>query len=499
MQWLALHLPQLSLEAFAASLPADAAAQPLALLGAQRIAAANEAARARGIEPGLRRATALALAPELRLGQACARRDAQALTAVAHAALAFTPSVALDAADALVLLEVGASLRLFGGLQRLVQRLRQALAPLGHRVQVAAAPTAAGAALLARWRDDPARGPHAHDMAALRALLDAAPLALLGAARAHAATLQGMGLATLADLRALPRAGLSRRFGEALLDEVDRARGERPDPREWVTLPPRFDARLELATRADGSEQLLHAADVLLARLVAWAQAQHARVAGFTLCMLHEPRHRDRDQPAHTALDVALATPSADADHLRTLLREHLARTTLPAPTLELRLHCQQLVPGTPPSGELFPTRAGEREGLVRLLERLRARLGDEGVQRLEAVADHRPEHATRALAAQADAAAPAAMPALHHPSWLCPEPLPLPERGGVPWLDGAPLQLLAGPERIEAGWWEQGTPVARDCFVAQTADGVLVWICRTRLPLAAGDGGGWRLHGRFG
>lgn len=499
MQWLAVHLPQLSLEAFAASLPGDAAVQPLALLDAQRIVAANEAARARGVEPGLQRATALALAPELRLGHACARRDAQALAAVAHAALAFTPSVALDAVGALVLLEVGASLRLFGGLPRLVRRLRQALAPLGHRVQVAAAPTAAGAGLLARWRDDLAQGPHVHDMGALCELLDAAPLALLGAARGHAATLHDMGLATLADLRALPRTGLSRRFGEVLLDEVDRARGARPDPREWVTLPPRFDARLELAARADSSDQLLHAADVLLARLVAWAQAQHARVAGFTLCMQHEPRHRDRAQPAHTALDVALATPGADAGHLRTLLREHLARTLLVAPTLELRLHCRRLAPGMPPSGELFPTCAGEREGLVRLLERLRARLGDEGVQRLDAVADHRPEHATRALATLADTAAPAVVPALHRPSWLCPEPLPLPERGGVPWLDGAPLQLLAGPERIEAGWWEQGTPVARDCFVAQTTDGMLVWICRPRLPLAAGEGGGWRLHGRFG
>ncbi|WP_162910418.1 Y-family DNA polymerase, partial [Azohydromonas sediminis] len=439
MLWLAVHLPCLSLEAFEAGLPDAMRAQPLALLDGPRVAAANAAACACGIRPGLKRATALALAPGLRFGQASPARDAQALAAVAHAALAFTPAVTLDAGDAVVLLEVHASLRLFGGLPRLLQRLRDALAPLGRRMQVAAAPTAHGAALLARWRDDLAQGPHTGDLDALAARLDAVPAALLGAAREHREALQGMGLATLADLRALPRAGLARRFGDALLDELDRAYGRRPDPREWVTLPPEFDARLELAARADTAEQVLHAAGVLLARLVAWAQARHARVAGFVLQMRHEPRHCDGGQPPHTALEVALAAPSADAAHLGALLREHLARTTLAAPTLELRLQCRHLVHGAPPSGELFPTRAGEAEGLTRLLERLRARLGDAQVQRLDAVADHRPERATRACAATgvaegrplpAPSAAPAVRP-LSRPAWLCAEPVPLPERGG--------------------------------------------------------------------
>src|SRR5690606_3427143 len=98
-----------------------------------------------------------ALAPQLLLGQANAQRDLLALLGVAHAALAFTPSVTLDAdaaarglASHTVLLEVQSSLRYFGGLRRLVQRLRAALAPLGHRSVCASAPTAQGAALLAR-------------------------------------------------------------------------------------------------------------------------------------------------------------------------------------------------------------------------------------------------------------------------------------------------------------------------------------------------------------
>ena len=505
MYWLALHLPRLSLEAFCAAAGVaahDPQAPPLALVAGPGavVADANATAARRGVRAGQRRATALALAAALRFGAADAARDAQALAAVAHAALAFTPAVTLEGGHT-VLLEVHSTLRLFGGPARLLQRLRQAVTPLGHRVRVAAAPTALGAALLARWRDDLAQGPHVHDLGALRTLLDAVPVTLLGPGREHGEALQGMGLVSLADLRALPRSGLARRFGEALLDELDRARGDRPDPRAWVEGPTVFDTRVELAWRADTAEQVLHAADVLLARLVAWAQGRHARVAAFTLRMGHEPRHRDDAQQAHTELAIALAEPSADAAHLRLLLREHLARTTLAAPALELGLHCRDVVAGTPPSGELFPSRQGEREGLVRLLERLRARLGDARVQGLEPVADHRPERATRTTAAVADrapAGTPATAPLLRRPLWLWPEATPLPERGGTPWLDGAPLQLLAGPERLETGWWN-GAPALRDYFVAQAGDGALVWIYRARLPAAEPHAQGWFLHGRFG
>ena len=85
----------------------------------------------------------------------------------------------------------------------------------------------------------------------------------------------------------------------------------------------------------------------------------------------------------------------------------------------------------------------------------------------------------------------------LHRPAWLLPEPQPLPERGPLPLLDGQPLQLLAGPERIEAGWWD-GALATRDYFIAQAADGALVWLYRSRLPRDP-DASGWFLHGRFG
>jgi len=524
--WVALHFPLLSLESFSATLLAAdasaASAEPaIALVDEHRISAANAAAQAQGVKPGLKRATALALAPRLTLGQADPARDAEAMLPLAHAALAFTPQVSLQPAREpdTVLLEVQASLRYFGGIDRLLQRLLQAMAPLGHTVRIATATTAQGAAILARVVPPP----RCLNLASTQQAVAAAPVWLLGPGREHWEALQGMGLRQVGDLLGLPRAGLARRFGETLLAEIDAAFGHRPDPREALVPPRLFESRLELFARADSTEQVLHGASILLARLVAWLAAQHAFVRRFRLLMHHETRWQQGDRtPQATSLEIALAEPSRDSEHLLVLLRERLAQVQLPAPTLEIALQAEDIVKRAAPNSELFPTRQSENEGLTRLIERLQARLGADRVQRLAGVEDHRPERASRGQRADASGRPARASPRggggarvtdtrvatasssaatvsyASHPVWLNPVAEPLAERRSRPLLDGEPLSLLSGPERIEAGWWDAEL-AERDYFIAEAADGALVWIYRARLPLSAAAESGWFLHGRFG
>jgi protein ImuB len=79
-------------------------------------------------------------------------------------------------------------------------------------------------------------------------------------------------------------------------------------------------------------------------------------------------------------------------------------------------------------------------------------------------------------------------------PLWLLNEPVALAERDHRPWWHG-PLTLLAGPERIETGWWDEHR-VQRDYFIAQGESTGWVWIYRTRL---ADADSGWFLQGVFG
>ena len=539
MLWIGVHLPDLSLETFIASLPADASTPgegvpddaldeldelgPVALIEQHRLVAVNAAARACGLRPGQQRATALALAPHARLGEADAARDAAALLAVAHAVMAFTPAVSLAGADG-VLAEVQASLRYFGGLECLLERLRTALAPLGHVLRIARAPTAQAAHWLASWRDDTrAAAPPPATPAQWRACIGAVPVALLAAAAAHRAALEALGLASVADLCRQPRAGLVRRFGGALLAEIDRACGDLGDPRTPLQPAAEFDSRIELFMRADDSAALLAGAAVLLNRLTAWAGACHGRVAGFELRLHHETRRKTLADAAArtTTLEIGLGEPVTDTAHLHALLRERLQRLPLAASVIELSLHCHALTPGAPPNAELFPSAASVGEGWQRLLERLEARLGPHNIQRLQPVADHRPERATAVTAgaagpargpgtrglpldlstpAAADATAagdPSHWPRLRRPVWLLAQPQPLREQGGTPLLGGRALWLVAGPERIEAGWWDGGH-AARDYFIAQGDDGALLWVYRYRHAPPASESG-WYLHGRFG
>jgi protein ImuB len=528
--WLAVDLPELPLQALLSGLCSTQREHPVALMARARLEAVNAVAVAAGLRPGMKRATALALAPQAMLVAPDPARSAQALQTVVHLALGLTPSVCLHGPQT-VLLEVAASLRLFGGLARLQARLLAGLSRLALVGSVASAPTATGAAWLARHHATQGQGaaplPPVPDLAALRARIDALPLYLLAAAGPHLSTWQSLGLQCMADLRRLPRDGLTRRFGAAVLRELDAARGEAPEAHEWLTLPECFEGRLELLARADTAEQVLGGALILLERLLTWARARHGRVACLQLAMLHEPRHRADDHtPARTELTLALASPENSLRHIGSLLRERLAAHALPAPTLELQLRCNELVLQAPPSGELFPTRASEQEGLLRLLERLQARLGPDRVQQVLSVSDHRPEHATR-LQPLALTGKPLAGAASHdtaargvdgsrsplgptRPVWLLPQPQPLRLRQHAPLLDDHPLQLLAGPERIEAGWWD-GAPVVRDYFVAQAHDRSVVWIYRSRLPpLHDGEADArghphdqaltadWFLHGRF-
>src|SRR5262249_49319381 len=82
--------------------------------------------------------------------------------------------------------------------------------------------------------------------AGLEAALIGLPATVLDCEDGTLETLRAIGARTLGEVLRLPREGLARRFGQRLLDELDRALGPIPEPRRYFTPPARFRARLEL-------------------------------------------------------------------------------------------------------------------------------------------------------------------------------------------------------------------------------------------------------------
>ena len=292
--------------------------------------------------------------------------------------------------------------------------------------------------------------------------------------------------------------------------------------------PERFELRRELMQRADDAAVLCAAVEALLPALHGWLQLHWRAASVLALRLVHEHR---REPIPDTVLRLRLSTPSRDAAQLALLWRERLQRQALAAPVYELALVLEESVPhgGTP--GELLPRPGSDAAGHAALVDRLVARLGAERVLRFEALPDHRPERAQRAVpatevvtpdtdaatgatagsrvipasctaaAASSTSGAPgpaSVLPAPLRPAWLLEPPEPLASDAYGRPLHGGPLQLCSRAERIEAGWFDGGL-ARRDYHVALGSDRRLRWIYRERRAGAAAGEAGWFLHGWFG
>ena len=484
MLWAALLLPRLPLEVYARAWSDDEAGRPFAVTSGgtrPQIVDANAAARDTGIRRGQPLAAALALAPSLVVRERDPEAEARALEAVAVGVLASTPMVSLEPTSA-VLAEIGGSLALFGGIDPLRSRLDAVPRVRGHVPRIGIAPAPLAALALARMRrDEPIR-----TLATLAAALDDIPLAALGLPARARDTLAAAGVRTIGAAAKLPRAGLARRFGAETVVLLDRVLGRVPDPRLPWTPPPVFEARIELPAPAHDVQALGFALQRLLREMAEWLAARGLGVQRFEARLVHERWQRERLHRRATTLALALATPSRSFPHLATIVRERLARVDLPAQVEGSELATLSTAPlAGRPLGLLPGDDADTPE--VPLVDRLRARLGDDAVLRLGAIADHRPERAQAERASAGDAAATAGAP---RPLWLLDTPQPLADA-----LMRAPWALHDGPERIESGWWDGGD-VRRDYHVAQTPDGARAWIFRDHRR--GTDDGDWWLHGWF-
>ncbi|MGW8421593.1 MULTISPECIES: DNA polymerase Y subunit UmuC family protein [Comamonas] len=447
-------------------------------------------------------------------------------------ALEFSPRVAL-LEDAL-LMETSLVQRLWGGAEVLLARLDSAFAQACQ----AGPPESGGgdAALqplrgqggtawqaLARLRLQQARPcgsvPVSLSMSESSLHADALPLWTLSALEQHSSVLLRLGCRSWGDVRALPRAGLSRRIGAKALRALDEAYGLLPQPLDWLQLPQQFLLRHDLGYPAHHADAVLHAAQPLLRALQSWLQARHHAVLALRLRWHHDLRRIDgQELPAWEALVIRTAQPTQGMAHLQRLLREHLGQQRWRAPVDMLELQALETVAWAAEPLSCLPAAQGQSpsDSLAwhEWVERLSARWGEETVQMVQPRADHRPEQmqclqaAAKLLQSQrlggtrAEAGAgfrPRRQPGCADPwqalwpPWLLPQPQALPVQDNRPQWHG-PLQLKAGPYRLESGWWDAagdafadaqaGAPVGlavRDYFVAYNAVVGHVWIYRER------------------
>ena len=466
MLWACITLPHLALDGILRRRPTEG---PLVLVdgpvNARTIVSANDAARAAGLQVGQRLSAAQALLAQfdaLPYDRESVSRWHRFLAAVAYR---YSSEVSL--LPHAIVLEVSKSMGLFGPWPRLEAMLRADFTALGFRHRITAAPTAHAAHVLTTVSD----GQAVLTGATLRRALQQVPIAKSRLPANALAALPDMGIRTLGQALALPRDGLRRRFGAELLASLDRLTGDLPSGLDLYRPPDTFDLRIELLHEVENQAALIFPVRRMVDDLAAYLAGRDGGVQRFVLRLEHR-------EGRYTDVPVGLLASERDGALLFEFARGRLEHVALPAPVLALRLIARDLPAFVPAGRDLFDERPANALPIEQLRERLRARLGDGAVYRLASTSDPRPERAQRP-ATQEDVA----MEPHPRPTWLLSRPLPL--RGGDPII-------LAGPERVETGWWD-GREVCRDYYVIETSLGQEAWaFC------APDEQTGWMIHGWF-
>jgi protein ImuB len=417
-------------------------------------------------------------------------KEGMALDAIAMALLQYTPEVSY-ANNFCILMDVSASLTLFDGPLAICRRINASVTALGFTVKLGAAPTATGAWLLSRSHREKTRPlrRRALTMTTLTALLNRLSCTSLSATLPYAEWLYEIGVSTLGDLRKLPRPGLLRRTDQHLLEELDRAYGLASELFEWIKIPAKFSARMETFDRIEHADALMFGATRLIVQLTGWLVSLQQAVSIFVLFLEHE---RGRYAIAPTEIEIGLAESAWHEEHLIRLLQERLGRVELIAPVIAIRLEVRKVTAMLPPTMSLFPEPGGTPADWNRLMELLIARVGKSNVLTPNCVDDYRPE-ICNAWVPTMDKLSNKneGHTIVERPFWILAKPIALQMRGDRP-IYGSPLKLVRGPERVEAGWWDNQA-VARDYFVAQNAESGCYWIYLERASEPH-----WFLHGLY-
>jgi protein ImuB len=469
MLWLCVYLPQFSLQVHTRA--CENKTRPVAISEGRLVWDCNGPTMHAGVGSGMRLSAAQALCGALSIIPRNSKAEAATLERLAGWAGQFSSVISLAPPDSL-LLEIGGSVKLFGGLNKLCSDVRKGLDALGFNVCFAATPTPLSARLFARS----GRETYITDLGSLRSALAPIPLKFLPVLPDILTSLHDLGLTSLGDCLRLPRAGLLRRFGREFVDYLDRALGRAPDPLRRYTPPAHFESRLPFPEEVSHTEALLFAVSRLVSELAGFLRATDTGVQRLDIALLAPRLPPQR-------LTLGLVAPNRDAPHLFALLRERVQRLELQSPVHEMVLRADMLIPWEANTEKLFKQAGQPRKNPVVLIEQLQARLGVDAVHGITEVLDHRPHRAwQRCLPISARRSDRH----LNRPLWLLPEPVPI--------EDPHPprLQKTQGPERIEGGWWD-GEDITRDYFVAVSARGTQLWIFKERQGETR-----WFLQGMF-
>ncbi|ARS28894.1 hypothetical protein KC8_16625 [Sphingomonas sp. KC8] len=473
--------------------------------GALRLSAVDRRAQTLGLALGITLADARARVPDLLVFERDDHADQDWLERIADGCARYTPLVAIDPPDGLILDIVGCA-HLFDGEAALIADIEARCAALGMALRHATAATPTAAHALARYQALPA----ADEASAIRRL----PVAALGLTPDATQGLVRAGLKSIGDLATRPMATIAARFGGDAVDALRQLLGEVDRPIAPRRTPPLVLAERRFAEPIASTDYALRILGEIAAEVGHQLEERKCGGRRFEATFF-------RSDGLTRMLAIETSQPTRDPKRAMRLFRERIETLRDPIdPGFGfdlIRLAVPVIEPLAAAQLKLEGGAANEAQ-LAALVDRLSTRLGRDRVRRFVPRDTHIPEQAQLALPA-IDASAPASTWPLSDPGdppmrplHLFDPPQPIEVIAEVP--DGPPhrfrwrrtlheVRRFEGPERIATEWWRRRDGAAdrpgltRDYYRIEDVRGRRFWIFRHGLYDEKPDPG-WYLHGLF-
>lgn len=457
------------------------------------IAYASMPAKKKGVHAGMVVADARAVLPELEIIIHESGQEEKLLRNLALWCTRFSPDVAIDFSDGLML-DITGCTHLWGGEDQYMLDIKSRLMQMGYSVSIGIASTIGLAWAAARFGRKTPIVPVGYE----REVLQDLPPNALRIEPAVSERLFQLGLSRIGQFMDMPANALRRRFGANLITRLEQALGLHVELIQPVKATPLYEERLpamEPIRTATGIEiaigQLLEQLCLRLGR----------EEVGLRTACLQCFRLDGRIE----SVNIGTNRPSRNVEHLFRLFALHIARIE---PDLGIELFVMQALtvePMSPAQEALWEQEhQEEKSNIAALADRLTNRLGKEAVYRLLPVAQYWPELSVcRSSSLQEQSAilwerrSPRPVRLLSRPQAITVS-VPLPDYPPILFIHNGTIHRIAkadGPERIEAAWWlESGEQ--RDYYQVEDESGARYWIFR-KGHYATGNPG-WYLHGYF-
>lgn len=532
MLWLSVHFFQLPLDVFClnengrnnASL---ANSYELAIEDNGKLVYCNSLAVLKGIEPGMKISTAYALSSSIHIKARDKTLEKSVLIQLATLLYEFSSQVCLYDSKT-ILLEVGASCRLFSGLAELLKKLLLRLKLFSVQLQCALAVTAKAAYLISvskynrlqKLIELAGHVPETGIAERARISLDKIAVDYLLYepsidATKLVVTCKKMGINNIGQLIKMPYSAIGRRFGKAALSYLYRLNGSIKDPQKLFELPEFFIGQRNFINGLDTVEQMLFPIKAMLTQLESFINIRRLMVTRLIFRLSDFSKVEQK-------ISLSFSSETQTLNHFLSMVRFQLEKIKIEGRVETIILQVNEFMSVSERQRCIvFSDSEGEsnfenKSDLIAVLfDQLRARLGKNACSQVRVNDGHLPEKISRqrlnnTLNGRLKNTSKEKSNIISNecsskniknsgeqkkdlPLWLLAMPEVIccesPVEGDVLNYRGS-LYRVSLAERIETNWWI--CPQSRDYYQAESLRGVHYWIYFDRLKKH------WLVHGVF-